>query len=70
MLSCPETVDAVMLKNFVNELSEVDAFLGELIEEMEDWDEPVVLVLYGDHLPPWALRTRICARAICTRLPM
>ena len=51
VLSCPETVDAVMLKNFVNELSEVDAFLGELIEEMEDWDEPVVLVLYGDHLP-------------------
>ena len=29
----------------------MDAFLGELIEEMEDWDEPVVLVLYGDHLP-------------------
>lgn len=51
VLSCPETVDPGMLKNFVNELSEVDAFLGELIAHLEAWDEPVVLVLYGDHLP-------------------
>lgn len=51
VLSCPESVDAGALENYVNELSQVDAFIGELIEALEGFDEPVVLVLYGDHLP-------------------
>ena len=51
VLSAPETVDAVALANYINELNEVDAFIGELIAALEEWDEPVVLVLYGDHLP-------------------
>lgn len=51
VLSCREPVDEVMLSNFVNELYEVDQFIGDLIAELETFDEPVVLVLYGDHLP-------------------
>ena len=51
VLSAPETVDAAALTYYVNELSQVDAFIGALIDELEDFDEPTVLVLYGDHLP-------------------
>ena len=29
----------------------MDAFVGELVNWLEGWDEPVVLVLFGDHLP-------------------
>ena len=51
VLSCEEPVNEGMLENFVNEIYEVDQFLGELIAALEAYDEPVVLVLYGDHLP-------------------
>ncbi len=36
---------------FVNQLYEMDLFLGELTAALEDYEEEVVLVLYGDHLP-------------------
>ncbi|MBO5299501.1 MAG: sulfatase-like hydrolase/transferase, partial [Clostridia bacterium] len=36
---------------YVNEISEVDMFIGALISYLESFDEPTVLVLYGDHLP-------------------
>lgn len=36
---------------YINQLHETDAFIGELIAVLEDFDEPTVLVLYGDHLP-------------------
>lgn len=36
---------------FVNQLYEMDDFLGQLTEALEQYDEEVVLVLYGDHLP-------------------
>lgn len=36
---------------YVNQLHEVDAFLGELTAALTEYPEPVVLVLYGDHLP-------------------
>ncbi|MCH5272856.1 MAG: LTA synthase family protein [Lachnospiraceae bacterium] len=36
---------------FVNQIYEMDLFLGELIEALENYEEEVVLVLYGDHLP-------------------
>ncbi len=36
---------------YVNELRQTDIFLGELIAAVAAYDEPVVLVLYGDHLP-------------------
>ena len=36
---------------YINQLREMDEFIGELITTFENYDEPVVLVLYGDHLP-------------------
>lgn len=36
---------------FLYQLYECDQFLGELISCLEAYEEPVALVLYGDHLP-------------------
>jgi hypothetical protein len=55
VLECGEPVDPVMLKNYVNEINEVDRFVGDLIAALEKLDEPTVLVLYGDHLPALGL---------------
>lgn len=39
------------LEYYINELREVDEFIGELIEKLEALGEPTILVMYGDHLP-------------------
>jgi phosphoglycerol transferase MdoB-like AlkP superfamily enzyme len=39
------------LEYYVNQLRETDAFIDALLAELDQWDEPVVLVLFGDHLP-------------------
>lgn len=36
---------------YANQIYEMDKFIGELTEELEKFDEPVVLVMYGDHIP-------------------
>lgn len=36
---------------YVNQLYEMDLFVGELIAYLESIDEPTVLALYGDHMP-------------------
>lgn len=36
---------------YINQLHETDEFIGELVSLLENYSEPVVLVLYGDHLP-------------------
>ncbi len=36
---------------YVNQLYETDAFIGALLAAFSAYDEPVMLVLYGDHLP-------------------
>lgn len=36
---------------YVNQIHEMDNFIGELIEKLSERDEETVLVLYGDHLP-------------------
>lgn len=36
---------------FINQLYEMDLFVGELVNRIQNFDEPTVLVLYGDHLP-------------------
>lgn len=40
---------------YVNQLREVDDFLRELTDALRAWDEPVLLVLFGDHLPNFEL---------------
>lgn len=36
---------------YVNQIYEMDKFVGRLTEELQKYDEPVVLVMYGDHIP-------------------
>ena len=39
------------MEYYVNQLREMDDFIKNLTETLSNYDEPVVLVLYGDHLP-------------------
>lgn len=43
---------------YVNEIHEMDEFIQELTEALEDFGEPAVLVMYGDHLPTMGLEVR------------
>ena len=36
---------------YVNQLAETDQFVGDLIDELSVYNEPTVVVFYGDHLP-------------------
>jgi len=36
---------------YVNQIHETDEFIGTLLSVLSDYDEPVVLVMFGDHLP-------------------
>lgn len=36
---------------YINQLHEVDEFIGELLQSLEQRDEKTVVVMYGDHLP-------------------
>lgn len=40
---------------YVNQLHEMDQMIQSLIDQIEESDEPTVLVLYGDHLPTLGL---------------
>lgn len=40
-----------MIEYYVNMISEMDDFVGNLIEELDKLEEDTVLVVYGDHLP-------------------
>ena len=43
---------------YVNEVHEMDKFVGELINAVESRNEPTVLVFYGDHLPTMDLEAK------------
>lgn len=42
---------------WVNQIYEVDAFVGDLVSTLKTFAEPTVLVMYGDHLPAFSLDT-------------
>lgn len=48
-LSTPEEIAA--MEYYVKQLREMDQFVGDLIHELEQFDEDVVLIMYGDHIP-------------------
>lgn len=54
-ITCSGLEEAPVLKNqfeyYINEIHSIDGFLEDLIECLEAFDEPVVLAVYGDHLP-------------------
>ncbi len=43
---------------YVNHLYETDLFIADLISELEQRNEPTVLILYGDHLPTMGLEAK------------
>lgn len=45
------TDDKVGYTYFINQLYEVDCVLKDIITMIDNYSEPVMLVLYGDHLP-------------------
>ncbi|MBQ6314996.1 MAG: LTA synthase family protein [Mogibacterium sp.] len=36
---------------YLNECHEMDTFIGELIEAINEAEEPTVMIIYGDHIP-------------------
>ncbi|MBR2674423.1 MAG: LTA synthase family protein [Mogibacterium sp.] len=36
---------------YLNECHEMDTFIGDLIERIEESGEPTVMIIYGDHIP-------------------
>ena len=51
VLSAPENIYLGQLTNYANSLYRTDRFIGEFLAALEGFNEPVVVVLYGDHLP-------------------
>lgn len=51
-----EEGDVIAFEYYINQLHETDAFIGELMAALEEFDEPTVLVLYGDHLPNLSIK--------------
>jgi len=51
VLSAPEEIYLEPFRNYVNLIRPVDDFLAEILEKFEKHDEPIVAVIYGDHLP-------------------
>ncbi|MDR1018084.1 MAG: LTA synthase family protein [Lachnospiraceae bacterium] len=43
---------------YVNQIYEVDQFVGELINDIKKRNEPTVVVFYGDHLPTMGLEAK------------
>lgn len=43
--------DYYSFEYFINQLNEVDTFIGNLVDTLSQYDEDTVLVLFGDHLP-------------------
>ena len=43
--------DRIAFEYYVNQLSETDAFVGSLVAALSNYDEPVLVVIFGDHLP-------------------
>lgn len=41
---------------YVNQMHEMDDFIGQLIETLSNYDEDIILVMYGDHLPTLGLK--------------
>ena len=49
--NCDDEKKLAQFTYYANQLRETDAFIGELIQALEERGEPCVVVFYGDHLP-------------------
>ena len=53
--NCPDPERRWAAEYYVNQLYETDAFIGRLVEDLEQREEKTILVLYGDHQPALGL---------------
>lgn len=51
VLALPEQIPMAPFQNYVNALTDTDGFLRDLTLALLRFDEPTILVAYGDHLP-------------------
>lgn len=51
IISLPEQLNRERFSNYLHLIHATDEFVGELVEKLKMYDEPVVCVFYGDHLP-------------------
>lgn len=47
--------EAVGFSYYVSQVKEMDDFIGQLVGRLARWDEKIILVMYGDHLPGFTL---------------
>lgn len=50
------------LEYYLYQLGECDAFVGELVSALSAFDEPTVVVFYGDHLPSFNIQQEELSR--------
>ena len=55
VLSLPETIPLAPFQNFINVIPATDEFLKNMVHALARFDEPTVVVAYGDHLPAMEL---------------
>lgn len=51
MTKAPSEEEKWQYEYYVNQVYEMDQFVKDLTDRLSDFDEDVVLVMYGDHLP-------------------
>lgn len=51
VLSAADEESKWKFEYYVNQIYEMDKFIGELIEMLSERDEPIMLAMYGDHIP-------------------
>ena len=51
IIDLPDQISRGRFSNYLHLIHETDKFIGKLIKDLESYDEPVVCVFYGDHLP-------------------
>ena len=61
VLRLPERIPLAPFQNYINALPATDAFLKDLLHALTRFDEPTVLVAYGDHLPALELENDLLA---------
>ena len=51
VFSAPDEIYLEAFTDYVNRIPAVDSFLGDILAELAAYGEPVVVIVYGDHLP-------------------
>ena len=55
VITLPEQIPLAPFQNFINILPATDDFLKDLVHAVARFDEPTVVIAYGDHLPAMEL---------------